>query len=92
MPSPPAVVAASSARLLNSDPPCLLAGAQVGRVTAPIWKRRSVRVVPLSNEETESDDVGLRPRKVRMTVSLSRLLGSIGDVLGNKFSASVQKK
>ena len=48
-------------------------------------------MVPSLNEETESNDVCLRPRKVRMTVSMSGLLGRMGDVLGNKFSASVQK-
>ncbi|CAI9272974.1 unnamed protein product [Lactuca saligna] len=57
-------------------------------VIAPVWKRRGVRVAPSSNKETKSDDVGLHPRKVCRTVSKSRLLGSIGDVLGNKFLIS----
>ena len=48
-------------------------------------------MVPSSDEETESDDVGLRPRKVHMIVSTSRLLGSIGDVLGSTVPASMQR-
>ncbi|CAI9287610.1 unnamed protein product [Lactuca saligna] len=34
-----------------------------------------------SDEETESDDAGLRPRKVRMIVFVARLLGGIGVFL-----------
>ncbi|CAI9295127.1 unnamed protein product [Lactuca saligna] len=66
-------------------------GAPAGRVTALVRKRRSMRVVPSSDEEIESDDVGLFPHKVHTNVSMHMLLGNIRDVLGNKFSASVQK-
>lgn len=38
-------------------------GAQTGRDSAPIRKKRSLRVVWSSDEETESDNVGLRSRK-----------------------------
>ena len=41
--------------------------------------------MPSLDEDTESDDVGLRPRKVRKTVFVTKLLGGVGDVLGDKF-------
>lgn len=60
-------------------------GVQDERIVAPVRKRRSARVVPSSDEETTSDDVGLRPRKVRRTLSMGRLLGSIGMFLATSF-------
>ncbi|CAI9283793.1 unnamed protein product [Lactuca saligna] len=91
LPSRANVRVVSLAHPLNFIISCSSVGAQAGRVTAPIQKRQSVCVVPLSYDETKSDDLGLRPRKVSKTVSMSRLLGSIRDVVGNKFSMSVQK-
>lgn len=44
-----------------------------------------------SDEETESDDAGLRPRKMCKTVFLPNLLGGIRDVLGDKFVVPGQK-
>ncbi|CAI9300267.1 unnamed protein product [Lactuca saligna] len=40
-----------------------------------------------SDKETESDNVGLHPRKRQNTVFVPKLLGVIGDVLGDGFSA-----
>lgn len=39
-----------------------------------------------SDEDTESDGVGLRPRKRRNTVFVPKLLVGIGDVLGDGFA------
>lgn len=91
LPSRQAVGVVSPARPLNSVPSCSFVGAQAERVTTPVRKRRNACVVSSSDKETESDDVGLYLRKERRIVSMSRFLGSIGDVLGNKFSMSVQK-
>lgn len=44
-----------------------------------------MRVVLLSDEETESDDVGLHPHKMQNTISVAKLLSDIGDVLGDGF-------
>ncbi|CAI9265796.1 unnamed protein product [Lactuca saligna] len=38
------------------------------------------------HKETESNDVGLHPRKARRTVFVARILGGIGVILGNQFS------
>ena len=45
-----------------------------------------------SDEEIESDDAGLHPRKRHNTVSMAKILGGIGDALGDKFSVPIQKK
>lgn len=66
-------------------------GCTIRKGTSHILRRRSLHVVPLSDEETESDYAGLRPRKVRKTVSIAKLVGGIGDVLGDKFSVPGQK-
>ncbi|CAI9270839.1 unnamed protein product [Lactuca saligna] len=42
-------------------------------------------MVPSSDEETESDDAGLHPRKACRTVSVAMLLGDIGGILNGKF-------
>lgn len=42
-------------------------------------------MVPASDEETESNDVGLHPRKVRKTMSVTKLFDGIRDVLGDRF-------
>ncbi|CAI9290262.1 unnamed protein product [Lactuca saligna] len=91
LPSQPAIEVVSLAHPLISAPSGLPVGVQVGRVTTLVRKRQSLRVVPLSNEETKFHDVGLHPRKVHRTVSMARLLGSIRDFLGNNFESSVQK-
>ncbi|CAI9291816.1 unnamed protein product [Lactuca saligna] len=49
-------------------------------------------MVMSSEEETKSYDVGLRPRKMCNTVSVAKLLGGIGDVLGYKLSMLGQKE
>ncbi|CAI9293864.1 unnamed protein product [Lactuca saligna] len=49
-------------------------------------------MVPSSDEETESDDAGLRPRKIHKIVSMAKLPGGIDDVLGDKFSVPGQKE
>ncbi|CAI9294432.1 unnamed protein product [Lactuca saligna] len=55
-------------------------------------KKRSLRVVLSSNEETESDEMGLRPDKMCNMVSIPKLLGVITDVLGDNFSVPRQKE
>ncbi|CAI9280661.1 unnamed protein product [Lactuca saligna] len=60
---------------------------QAGKGTTPIRKKRSVRMVLSSEEEIESDDVSLHRRKMQNMVSVPNLLGDIGDVLGDGFSA-----
>ncbi|CAI9272063.1 unnamed protein product [Lactuca saligna] len=54
--------------------------------------RKSLNVVPSSDEETESDDAGLLPRRARRTVSLTRLVGGIRGVLSDRFSVPEQKE
>ena len=49
-------------------------------------------VVSSSDKETESDDASLRPRKARRTVSMAKLLGGIGGVLGDQFYVPEQKE
>ncbi|CAI9276418.1 unnamed protein product [Lactuca saligna] len=44
------------------------------------------------DEETESDDMGLRPHKMCNTVSVPKLHGDIRDVLGDKFPMPGQKE
>ncbi|KAL7588712.1 hypothetical protein Lser_V15G39308 [Lactuca serriola] len=73
-------------------PSGLPAGVQAEKGNAPIQKRRSLCVVPSSYEETESDDAGLRPRKVRRTVLVAKLLGCIGGILGSEFSVPEKKE
>ena len=51
-----------------------------------------VRALLSSDQETESDDVGLRPRKRRNIVYVPKLLGSIGDVLSNGFAKPGRKE
>ncbi|CAI9292829.1 unnamed protein product [Lactuca saligna] len=65
---------------------------QAQKDTLPIWKKRSMRVVLLSDEEIKSDDVGLRPRKMRNTVFVPKHLGDIRDVLGDGFLCSGRKR
>ncbi|CAI9294038.1 unnamed protein product [Lactuca saligna] len=48
-------------------------------------------VVSSSDEETESDEASLHPRKTYKTVFVAKLLGGIGDVLGEKFYVLRQK-
>lgn len=48
-------------------------------------------MISSSDEETESDDAGLRSHKPFKTVSVARLLGSIRDILGGQFSMPKQK-
>ncbi|CAI9297974.1 unnamed protein product [Lactuca saligna] len=45
-----------------------------------------------SDEETESDDACLYPRKMHKTVSVAKLLGGIDDVLGDRFFVPGQKE
>ena len=49
-------------------------------------------MAPSSDEETESDDVGLRLCKARRTVYVARLLGSIEGILGGQFFVPGQKE
>lgn len=49
-------------------------------------------MVPSSDEETKSNDSGLHPRKMHKTVSMAKLLGGIGDVLGDMFFVPGQKE
>ncbi|CAI9279730.1 unnamed protein product [Lactuca saligna] len=65
---------------------------QAGKGNDPIQKRRSLRMVPSSDEETESDDVGLCPHKEHRTVSMARLVGGIEGILGDQFSVPEQKE
>lgn len=44
------------------------------------------------DEETKSDDMGLRPQKRRNTASMLKLLGGIGDVLGDGFATPGRKE
>lgn len=55
-------------------------------------KKHSLHVVLSSDEETDSNAVDLCPHKRRNTVFVAKLLGGIGDVLGDKFSVPVQKE
>lgn len=76
------------------SPVCLLVlasstlpvGVCVEKGIAFIRKRCSLHVVPSLVEETESDDVGLHPHKVHKTVTMTKLLGGIRNVLGDRFS------
>ncbi|CAI9266097.1 unnamed protein product [Lactuca saligna] len=76
--SQPTYTVVSPVRLPFCVPSGLPAGVQEGRSNTPTRKRRSLRVVPSSNEETESDNAGVHLRKSRRTVSVARLLGGIG--------------
>lgn len=44
------------------------------------------------DEETEYDDMSLRPHKACNTVSLTKLVGGVRDVLGDRFSMLGQKE
>ncbi|CAI9268436.1 unnamed protein product [Lactuca saligna] len=55
------------------------------------WGCKRGKVLP-SDEETEFNDVSLRPRKIHKTVYVHLLLGGIGDVTGDKFVLPGQKK
>ncbi|CAI9296456.1 unnamed protein product [Lactuca saligna] len=70
----------------------ILVVGQAGISTTPIRRKRSVRVVLSSNEETEYFDVSLRPHKRRNTMSIPKFLGGIGDVLGDGFSVLGRKE
>ncbi|CAI9281465.1 unnamed protein product [Lactuca saligna] len=91
-PSQPTVVAISPVHSPVAVPSGFPAGAQVERSNAPTRKKRSMRVVPSSEEEIESDDAGLCPRKARRIVSMARLLGCIGDILSGQFYVPKQRE
>ncbi|CAI9286104.1 unnamed protein product [Lactuca saligna] len=78
-PSHPAVGVISPVRSLALAPSGLPVVVQARKGGAPIRKIRILHVVPSSDEETKSHDMGLRPRKVRMVVSVDRLLGGFGE-------------
>lgn len=61
-------------------------------VTAPVRKRRSLHVIPSSDEETKFDNACLCPPNMCNIVSVFKLLGGIGDVLGDKFFVLGQKE
>lgn len=68
-PSRPVVAVISPVHFLASAYANIPVVVQAGKGTTPIWKKkRSLRVVLSSDEKTESDDVGLRPRKMHNTV------------------------
>ncbi|CAI9303881.1 unnamed protein product [Lactuca saligna] len=80
-PSQLTIVAVSPNHSPVAIPSSSHAGVQEGRSYALTWKRRSLLLVPSSDEVIEFDDVGLHPRKARKTVSVARFLSGIGDIL-----------
>ncbi|CAI9265868.1 unnamed protein product [Lactuca saligna] len=66
-PSQSAVGVASLVCSSITVPSSLPVGVRAGKGNASIWKRKSLRVVPSLDEETESDDVGVCPRKAHRT-------------------------
>ncbi|CAI9298674.1 unnamed protein product [Lactuca saligna] len=90
-PSQPTVGVVSLVRSSVPAPFAFPVGVQAGKCSAPIQKRRSLRMVPSSDEETESDDAGLRPRKSHRTVSVASLLGGIEGILGDRFFVPKKK-
>ncbi|CAI9296980.1 unnamed protein product [Lactuca saligna] len=65
---------------------------QAGKITTPIRRKQSACVVLLSDKDTESDGVGLRPHKKKNTVFVPKLLDGIRDVLCYGISAPVRKE
>lgn len=49
-------------------------------------------MVPSLDEDTESDDAGLRPLKALRIVPVARLIGGIRGILGSKFIVPEQKE
>ncbi|CAI9260213.1 unnamed protein product [Lactuca saligna] len=90
--SQPTVGVVSPVRLPVSVPSGFLLWVQEGRGCDLTWKRQSFHVVLSSDEETESDDAGLRPRKARRIVYVARLLGDTGGILGGQFSVPEKKE
>ncbi|CAI9272976.1 unnamed protein product [Lactuca saligna] len=74
LPSQPTVRVVSPIRLPASDSSDLHARAQAGKGTSHIRKRQSLFMVSSSDEETESDDAGLHPRKMHKTMFVAKLL------------------
>ncbi|CAI9279784.1 unnamed protein product [Lactuca saligna] len=85
LPSQLTIGVVSLVRLMAPDSFGFLVGVQAEKGTAPIRKRRSLRMMLSLDKETESDVAGLRPRNMHQTVSMAKLLGVIGDVLGDRF-------
>ncbi|CAI9286913.1 unnamed protein product [Lactuca saligna] len=84
-PSQPTVGVISPVRLSASTYSDSPAGELAVKGNAPIRKRRKLSVVSSSHKETESDDAGLRPRKMRKTMSMAKLLVGSRDFFGEKF-------